>query len=159
MATPLQTGSCFSRGTDLQNPQKQFRRPCDVTVVVKDGKEFDTHGHVLSEASPFFEKLLGSEMRESKEQKIRLEMLTEHIWGKILSFIYSGTVQIHNEQDARDLISMADYFLIKQLKNIAGEFLAQNLETSNCISTYHFAEKYRCEELLVDTKRFILRNF
>lgn len=116
MATPLQTGSCFSRGTDLQNPQKQFRRPCDVTVVVKDGKEFDTHGHVLSEASPFFEKLLGSEMRERKERKIRLEMLTEQIWGKILSFIYSGTVQIHNEQDARDLISMADYFLIKQLK-------------------------------------------
>ena len=159
MATPLQTGSCFSRGTDLQNPQEQFRRPCDVTVVVKDGKEFDTHGHVLSEASPFFEKLLGSEMRERKERKIRLEMLTEQIWGKILSFIYSGTVQIYNEQDARDLISMADYFLIKQLKNIAGEFLAQNLETSNCISTYHFAEKYRCEELLVDTKRFILRNF
>ena len=38
--------------------------PYDVTLIVKDGKEFKAHRQVLSEASPFFEKLLSSDMNE-----------------------------------------------------------------------------------------------
>jgi len=37
------------------------RSSADVTLVAKDGKEFKAHRQVLSEASPFFEKLLSSE--------------------------------------------------------------------------------------------------
>ena len=159
MEALLQTTGSISRREEILKPQKHFDRPYDVTLVIKDGKEFKAHRQALSEASPFFEKLLSSEMKENKEGKIRLEMLTECVWGKISEYIYIGTVQILNEDDARDLIAMADYFLITQLKALAGEFLVQKLDTSNCISTYYFAENYRCEELVVGTKKFILRNF
>ena len=46
--------------------------PCDVTLVTKDGKHFQAHRNVLLRASPFFEKLLSSDMKESNEGVIRL---------------------------------------------------------------------------------------
>jgi len=39
-------------------------QPCDVVLIVKDGREIKAHRRVLSEASPFFEKLLNSDMKE-----------------------------------------------------------------------------------------------
>ena len=100
---------------------------------------------VLSEASPFFEKLLNSDMKETREGVVRLEMFTESIMAATLQFIYTGDVQILAEDNARDLIVAADYFFLDKLKLLAGSVLVQTLNTSNCISTYYFAMRYQCE--------------
>ncbi|XP_078352249.1 kelch-like protein 40 [Oculina patagonica] len=144
---------------DIFKPQETHDNPFDVTLLVEDGTEFKAHRKVLSEASPFFEKLLNSGMIESKVGVARLEMLTEAGLGAVLEFIYTGGVQILAEDDARDLIEMADYLFILPLMTLAGKVLAQTLNTSNCISTYHFAESYQCEDLISDAKTFIHANF
>ncbi|KAL9987506.1 hypothetical protein ACROYT_G001828 [Oculina patagonica] len=99
-------------------------------------------------------------MMESKKGVVRLEMLTEAGLGAVLEFIYTGRVQILNEDEdhSRDLIEMADYLIILPLKTLAGRVLAQTLNTSNCISTYHFAERYRCEQLASAAKKIIHAN-
>ena len=140
-------------------PQETRDNPYDVTLVVEDGKEFRAHRKVLSEASPFFDKLLNSGMRESKEGVIRLEMLTEAGLGAVLEFIYTGGVEMLAEDNARDLIEMADYLFIPQVKTFAAGVLAQKLNTSNCISSYYFAKRYQCEELVSDATKFIYANF
>ena len=124
-------------------PQETLDHPFDVILVVEDGKEFKAHRDVLSEASPFFEKLFNSDMRESNEGVIRLEMLTGASLSDILEFIYTRIVQITAEDNARDLIAMADYLVLPHRKTIAGKFLAQKLNVSNSISTYHLAERFR----------------
>ena len=120
-------------------------------------------GRVSSQASPFFEKLLNGDMRESKEELVRLEMVIERGLKDILEFIYSGSVQTSTEENAQELIAMADYFLLPQLKAFAERIFVQNLTQKvnvlNCISTYHFAEIYRCRELLPATENFIFANF
>ena len=83
------------------------------------GQKFKAHGRVLSEASPFFEKLLNSDMRETSEGIVRLEMLTELCLRDILEFIYTGSVQISAEDNAQDLIAMADYLVLPHLKTLA----------------------------------------
>ena len=40
---------------------------CDVAVLAKDDKEFRVHRNVLIAASPFFSKLLQSDMKENRE--------------------------------------------------------------------------------------------
>ena len=114
---------------------------------------------VLSEASPFFEKLLNSDMKETREGVVRLEMFTESIMAATLQFIYTGDVQILAEDNARDLIVAADYFFLDKLKLLAGGVLVQTLNTSNCISTYYFAVRYQCEALLSNTRKFFLTHF
>jgi len=139
-------------------PQEPPDQPCDVTLVVEDGKEFKAHRQILSETSPFFEKLLNSGLKESKEETVRLEALTASAMGDILEFIYTGSVQIPSAYHARDMIAMADYLLLVQLKTFAGKKLVTKLNVSNCISFYYFAKRYRCQELISEAKNFVLEH-
>ena len=141
-------------GINIQ-PEVRF----DVTLVVKDGKEFKAHKNVLSEASVFFEKLLNSDMKESNEGVIRLETLTDSQMADILEFIYSGSLQISTQEHAEDMIAVADYLSISTLKSIGERFLEQNLTTSNSFRVYHVAEKYLCHELCSSAQKFICSNF
>ena len=140
------------------NLQRKQNYLCDVTFVAKEGNEFRAHKNVLSAASPFFVKLLQSEMREKDEGVIRFEDISELILADVLEFIYTGSVEI-NETNAKALIIAAEYLLIEGLKTKSGRFLEQQITSSNCISTFRFAEKYRCEELVANSTKFILDNF
>ena len=131
----------------------------DVILVVEDGKEFKAHKQVLSQASPFFEKLLNIDMKESREGIIRLEMFTESAMRNTLQFIYTGDVQILAEDNARELVVSADYLFLPNLKTLAEETLGEMLNTSNCISVYYFSQRYQCEKLLAKTEKYILANF
>lgn len=151
-----------------ESSKKVFRsretpqHPCDVTLVVNGGKvEFKAHRQILSEASPFFQKLLDSDMKEAKDGVVRLEMFSEAAMATTLDFIYTGNAPIATLEIAEDLIVMADYLFLPKLKTLA-KGVAVNLKTfnvSNCISSYHFAEMYQCEELLDNARQFILSNF
>lgn len=134
-------------------------QPFDVTLVAED-VEFKAHKQILSKASPFFEKLLNSEMKESKEGVIRLEMFTEAVMRNTLKFIYSGQVEIEAEE-AREMIAMADFLFLHDLKALAEGVLAPKLELniSNCLSNYYFFERYQSEQLSSMSKKFVLKNF
>ena len=131
---------------------------CNITLVAKEGNEFKAHRNVLSAASPFFSKLLQSEMKEKEEGVIRFAEISKSILSDVLEFIYTGSCEI-NEKNARDLIIAADYLLLESLKIITGRFLKKQMSTYNCISTFHFAERYRCEELVLRSTKFIQDNF
>ena len=141
-------------------PQDACDTPSDVTIIVEDGKEFQAHKHILADASPFFEKLLSTEMRESKDGVVRLQMLTESVLGDILEFIYTGCVQISDEDRAHDLIAMADYLFLPQLKSLAGDVLTRDINCSNCVSRYNSGETYQYEELIsASYQKLYLRKF
>ena len=131
---------------------------CDITLVVNDGKQFRAHRNVLSLASPSFEKLLSSDMKESNEGVIRLQTITESQMADIVQFIYNGSVQITPE-NAEKLIERADFLLLSNLKTMAGKFLEQHIATETCISMNYLAEHYSCEELVASTRKFINSNF
>ena len=138
---------------------RDVSNPCDVTLVVKDGEEFKAHRQVLSEACRFFEKLLASDMKESKEGVVRLETITKHQMADILEFIYTGHVNISSQENAENLIAAADFLLLSNVKSIAGKFLEQNISISTCLSSFYVAEKYLYEELIESTRKFIYSNF
>jgi len=141
-------------------PEQTTDHPFDVTLEVEDRKAFKAHKCLLSAASPFFQKLFNIDMRETNEGVVRLEMITELGLRDILEFIYTSTVQISTQENAQELIPMADYLLLPNLKTVARRvFLLQMLNASNCISMYSFAERYRCEELIAGIKKFIFVNF
>ena len=76
-----------------------------------------------------------------------------------LEFIYTGIYWILDEDEARDLIMLADYLLLPNLKILAAQVLFQKCNISNCISIFRFADEYHCEELVSKTKTFTLSNF
>ena len=142
-------------------PKETLDHPFDLTLEVQDGKEFRAHRRVLSESTPFFEKMLNSDMREANEGLVRLEMVTGLCFRGILEFIYTGNVEITDEDNAQRLIEMADFFILPPLKALAESYLVTNLklDISNSISIYVFAGRFRCEKLISHAINFIGANF
>ena len=131
----------------------------DVTVSVKD-KEFKAHRLVLAAASPFFLSLLVSDMREGKEQFIRIELeeATGSVMEDVFKYIYTGNVAV-TKDTAHDLVAVADYLLLPGLKTLACDVLEENITIENCIFNNYFANKYQCLELMVESCGFINSNF
>ena len=144
--------------TKRLNMQRKQGHLCDLTLVTKEGKELMAHSNVLSAVRLFFHKLLQSDMKESHERIVRLEEISGSVMEDVLDFIYTGTVEV-TEENAEELVAAANYLLISSLKAISGRFLGQLMNHSNCISTFYLAEKYHCDELFTESKNFIQENF
>ena len=134
-------------------------KPYDITLVVDDDKKIKVHRRVLSEASPVFEKMLTSEIKETHEGVVLLEMITELGLMELLEYIYTCSVPISADDNAQDLVVMADYFGLPHLKYHAGRALEQTLNSSNSISTYRVTKTYHCKELARHTKEYVDLNF
>ena len=141
------------------NMQRGETYLCDITLVAKEGTEFRAHKNVLSAVSPFFVKLLKTDMKEKEEGVIRFEEISESTMADILDFIYTGSITIKDEETTKELIFAAEYLLLVSLKTRAGRFLEKQLTSTNCISTLRFAQKYRCDELVDNCTKFIDDNF
>ena len=140
------------------NIQRKQGHLCDITLITKDDQELKAHRNILSAASPFFCKLLQSDMKENREGIVRFEEISGSVMEDVLEFIYTGTVEV-TEENAEELVVATNYLLVTNLKTISGRFIQQQMCELNCISTFYFAEKYDCEELLNDSKSFIHANF
>ena len=132
---------------------------CDVTIAVKD-KEFKAHRAVLAAASPFFLTLLTSDMKESNEQliKVELEEATESVMEDALKYIYTGNVTVVEER-AHNLIATANFLLLPSLKTMAANVLKEHVTTANCLFNYYFADKYEVLELKEKCCEVININF
>ena len=132
---------------------------CDVTIAVED-KEFKAHRAVLAAASPFFLALLTSDMKESNEQliKVDLEEATESVVEDALKYLYTGNVTIIEER-AHNLLATANYLLLPGLKTMVSDFLEDRVTTQNCVFNYYFADKYECVELKAKCCELINSDF
>ena len=128
-------------------------------MVVK-GKELTAHKAVLAAASPFFLSLLTSDMRESKEHLIRIELeeATASVMEDVLQFLYTGNVSV-TEENAHNLMATADYLLLPGLKTMVDRYLMQILTIENCVFNYYFADKYQCVELKEKARKMINSDF
>ena len=140
--------------------QRRNDHSCDVILEVGSGDHqarLKAHRIVLCAASPFFYKALNSEMKEKKEGVIPLEEMTKDVMEEVLEYLYTSHLDFI-ETSASDLMAAADYFLLPALKELCSNVIAQALSYSSCIAAYYLAVRYRCEELQMKAKDFILTN-
>ena len=130
---------------------------CDITLVSIDNVEFKAHRNVLSAASPYFDKLLQSNMKENREGIVRFEEISGSVLKDVLEFIYSGTVDV-TQENAEKLIAAGNYLIIPGLKTASGRVLEREMSHINCISTFYLAEKYDCDEFITNSRLFIHEN-
>ena len=141
--------------------QRRNEHLCDVTLEVGSGEDqafLKAHRSVLCAASPFFYNAFNTDMKEKEEGVIRLKDTNKVLMEQVLEFLYTGHVDI-NVNNAFDLMSIADYFLITGLKYLSSKFIQETFCVSNCIMAYYSSVKYHCSELQEAARRFIFANF
>ena len=131
----------------------------DFTLILKNGKEMRVSRNEIAASSDFFSTLLNSDMRENKEGIVLLDHITASCMRDVLEFVRSGSVEITAPENAKELTEAAEYLLLDELKAFSEKYLAETLTSSNCMSIYYFAEQYRCQELTIKSREFILSNF
>ena len=139
--------------------QRRNEHLCDVILEVgEDQARLKAHRNVLCAASPFFYNALNTEMKEKEEGVIRMKDTSKALMEEVLEYLYTGYVDI-NDNNAFELMAVANYFLITSLKLLSSKFIQDTLCASNSIMAYYSSVKYQCSDLREAAKSFILANF
>ena len=140
----------YQQRQEMLHTLNSFRKSqtfCDVFLIV-DNCRLPAHKVVLAASSPVFKASFTSELTAGDEFKVDLpEFIPEtKIIEELLNYVYTGEAEI-SEENADELLEIADYFDIPSLKQTCAEFLMINLKPSNCLAIQIFAERYRHQEL------------
>ena len=139
------------------NKYRQQSELCDVVLEV-GSREFQAHRAVLSASCAFFEGLFSSEMKEKKQDRIKLEELEESVMEDLLNYLYTGEVNL-TEDNARELLQAADFLLLTRLKEMAACFIESEMNLMNCVSVFQFADMFNCTDLKTEAMRLIHTHF
>ncbi|XP_031573540.1 kelch-like protein diablo [Actinia tenebrosa] len=138
------------------NQMRKSGSLCDVILRVKS-KDFPAHRSVLASASLYFRGLFMSQMKED-QMFVEYNDLDSRWIEKILSFIYTGDISL-TEENAADIVAIADYLIIPSLKELGTLFLQKRITHCNCFSLHVFGDKFSCKDLSVKSKEYINQNF
>ena len=142
----------------LQNQRARCFYP-DVQVKVEE-KVFPSHRFILAACSHFFRGLFASDMKECSSDVVDLNFpsITAEIFEKIHDFVYSGRVEI-NEENVNDLWHSANQLQLDALEQECGLFQERRLNKDNCVYIYNNAKALESKKLLGLSWEMICNEF
>lgn len=130
---------------------------CDVTLVVND-KELKAHRAVLAACSQYFESMFIGEFAEPLDQPIVIEEMSDDILQAIVDFAYTSRIKV-TERNVYSMFEAADLLQLNGVRGACFKFFKQQINKSNCIRTWLFAQSHNCMELLDASLKYIECNF
>ncbi|KAI8519766.1 Broad-Complex, Tramtrack and Bric a brac [Branchiostoma belcheri] len=129
----------------------------DVVLEV-EGRRFPCHRLVLSAASPYFRAMFTSDMAESRQKTVVLQGFDAGVFAEILSYIYSGTLQLSLDR-VQPLYQAADLLQLDYVRDTCSSYMAMNVERSTCLDLYKFADVFSLDIVRKHCLQCIHRNF
>ena len=131
----------------------------DFTVEV-NGEAIKCHKSVLSARSVFFRQMLSSNMLETRNDSFKIEhteVETKTVKA-MLKFIYSGFVDLSTNME--ELLLLADYFNIDDLKKEVENHLGTNLlKNEECAVKYFvLGDQYNASRVKSMAKKVLLEK-
>ena len=130
---------------------------CDVTLIANQ-KEIKAHKAVLAAASSYFESMFVGEFSEPEGEPIYIEEVDEDTLVAMVDFAYTARIKL-TDQNVYFIFEAADLFQFSGLRAACFKFFKQQMNQSNCIRTWLFAESHNCTELLDAALKFVECNF
>ena len=118
----------------------------DVVFHIGDEK-IPAHKVVLSSRVPYFDKMLSSDMVESKTGVIKMQDAEPEPFKQVLRHIYSGKLPDNLETSALNILPFADKFDLTDLREACVYWMERGLKASNAVATLITADLFRCEDV------------
>ena len=115
------------------NIMRQKEQLCDVSLTV-DEREIRAHRIVLAACSPYFEAMF------------------------LVEFSYTSRINI-TQTNVYSLFEAAELLQFPGVRNACFRFFKNQMNKSNCIRTWLFAESHNCTELINASLKYIECNF
>jgi hypothetical protein len=142
----------------LNNPEFS-----DIIFVVEDKKIY-AHRCILMARSEPLQMMVNGPMREGYEDSIVIEDVTYDCFFAFLQFLYTDEVPALRENDIDvemviELLSIADQYLVDQLKTMCEKSIERNIKVRNVI--FMLDEVYKRDMISLKKKciSFVLKHF
>ena len=130
---------------------------CDVQLNVGN-KQIAAHKLLLASAVPYFYSMFTHNLLESRQDTITLKDMDPDSVEAIVDFIYTSKIVI-NQTNVQILLRVSTLLQVNLIQKKCSEFLEQQLDPSNCLGIYAFAEMHGCGHLKTKSKNYCDRNF
>lgn len=129
----------------------------DFTLVI-EGSDIAVHRNVLMAFCPYFEALLGPNMKEGRESRVELQELKLAPVREIIDYAYTGEILLSDE-NVESVLETANYLGIVTICGACCDFLKSTMNASTCCDILHLAINHDQLALQHTAEAFFLENF
>ena len=153
----------FQNSCDQIGELWRLRSLCDVHLIVEDGDGKPTvsiaaHRVVLAANVPYFKAMFTSGLQESNQTEVTLKNVDEAGLKSIVSFIYSGKLEI-TEGNVQGLLSTASMLDLPAIVGACARFMTRHLSPTNCLGIKAFAYTFNVAGLPEAANNYAMQNF
>lgn len=132
---------------------------CDVKLVCKN-EEILAHKAMLMIYSDYFKAMFTIGLTESSEvmPEIKFDETSPDALKSLIMYMYTGSLTVTKET-VQDIVVLTDLLQMNDIKEQSCQFIEANLEATNCLGIWDFAETYGCTTLLTKAIALLKRRF
>uniref|UniRef100_A0A8C1GCW5 Kelch-like family member 4 n=1 Tax=Cyprinus carpio TaxID=7962 RepID=A0A8C1GCW5_CYPCA len=135
----------------------QHKQLCDVLLIAGDHK-IPAHRLVLSAVSDYFAAMFTNDVREAKQEEIKMEGVDPEALRALVHFAYTGVLEL-KEETIESLLAAACLLQLSQVIQVCCNFLMKQLHPSNCLGIRSFADAQGCMDLLNVAHNYTMEHF
>ncbi|XP_065127782.2 kelch-like protein 4 isoform X1 [Paramisgurnus dabryanus] len=135
----------------------QHKQLCDVLLIAGDHK-IPAHRIVLSAVSDYFAAMFTNDVREAKQEEIKMEGVDPEALRALVLFAYTGVLEL-KEETIESLLAAACLLQLPQVIQVCCNFLMKQLHPSNCLGIRSFADAQGCVDLLNVAHNYTTEHF
>nr|WEX30359.1 Kelch-like protein 4-A-1 [Carassius gibelio] len=135
----------------------QHKQLCDVLLIAGDHK-IPAHRLVLSAVSDYFAAMFTNDVREAKQEEIKMEGVDPEALRALVHFAYTGVLEL-KEDTIESLLAAACLLQLSQVIQVCCNFLMKQLHPSNCLGIRSFADAQGCMDLFNVAHNYTVENF
>lgn len=130
---------------------------CDLTFII-GCERFACHRIILASSSPYFQALLTHRFKENDLNSIELRDIEPRIFSILLHYIYSGKIEIDNN-NVQDILIASDMLQLDEVVQFCCHYLSISLNETNVIDTWKIADELECISLRENAEDYVLTHF
>jgi len=111
----------------------------DFELKSSDDEVFKVHKNILCVRSPVFFAMLSNEMKEAKENAVKIPNIDGVTLKELLRYIYCNSVEDLSEV-AEELVQAAEQYQLEELKQICFNYMIESLSLDNVIARFQIAD-------------------
>ncbi|KAM9678975.1 kelch-like protein 5 isoform 2-T2 [Trichechus inunguis] len=123
----------------------RHKQLCDVILVAGD-RRIPAHRLVLSSVSDYFAAMFTNDVREARQEEIKMEDVEPNSLWSLIQYAYTGRLEL-KEDNIECLLSTACLLQLSQVVEACCKFLMKQLHPSNCLGIRSFADAQGCTDL------------
>ncbi|NXI44943.1 KLHL4 protein, partial [Galbula dea] len=135
----------------------QQKQLCDVLLIAGDQK-IPAHRLVLSAVSDYFAAMFTNDVREAKQEEIKMEGVDPDALKALVRYAYTGILEL-KEDTIESLLAAACLLQLSQVIEVCCNFLMKQLHPSNCLGIRSFGDAQGCAELLKVAHTYTMEHF